>query len=102
MPGTRIHLEVSLEGSAVLGLGPDSAISVLRDDTGHDLLAEGTVKESEIEGEIEAAMSGLFGGGGTLTRKNTNGNIDHERAASMIDPERGVVGVPVVTGSSSN
>lgn len=97
MPGTRIHLEVSLEGSTVLGLGQDSAITILRDDTGHDLLAEGTARESEIEAEIEAAMSGLFGGGGTLTRKDTGGNIDHERAAGMIDPERGVVGVPVVT-----
>lgn len=97
MPGTRINLEVTVQDKTVLGLGRDSAITTLRDDTGHDLLAEGEARESEVEAEIEAAMGGMFGGGGTLTRKDTGGSIDHERAAGLVDRSRGVVQVPVIT-----
>ena len=36
-------------------------------------------------------------GGGTLTRKATGGNIDHQQAVHMRDLERGAVQVPVTT-----
>jgi hypothetical protein len=97
MPGTTIALEVTLEGSPVLGLGADSAIKILRDDTGHDLLAEGTAREAEVLGELMNVMEGMLGGGGTITRKNIGGNIDHERAANLIDRERNAIQVPVMT-----
>ena len=97
MPGTTITLDVTLAGRSVLGLGGASAVTTLRDNTGHDLLAEGEVAEGELLGELTEAMSGMFGGGGTITRKNTSGNIDHERAANMVDRERNVVAVPVMT-----
>lgn len=97
MPGTTIGLDVTLQGKRVLGLGGASAITLLRDDTGHDLLAEGSARESELLEEISAAMSGMFGGGGTMTRTNTDGNIDHARAASLVDPERNSVQAPVIT-----
>jgi len=97
MPGTEITLDVALEGRTVLGLGGDSAMTTLRDDTGHDLLAEGEAKEAELERELVEAMGGMFGGSGTLTRKDTGGNIDHERAANMVDRERNAMEVPVIT-----
>jgi len=97
MPGTTIALDVTLQGKRVLGLGGGSAITTLRDDTGHDLLAEGSTRESEVLAEMTAAMSGMFGGGGSVSRKNTDGNIDHARAASLVDPERNSVQVPVIT-----
>jgi len=97
MPGTTISLEVSVPGQRVLGLGAASAITTLSDDTGHDLLADGEARESAVEAELAEMMSGMFGGGGTMTRKETGGNIDHERAASQVDRERSAVVVPVIT-----
>lgn len=97
MPGTTIALDVTLQGKRVLGLGGASAIRMLRDDTGHDLLAEGSAREKEVLEEITATMSGMFSGSGTITRNNTDGNIDHARAAGLIDPERNSMQVPVIT-----
>jgi hypothetical protein len=97
IPGTSVALEVTLEGSPILGLGTDSAIRILRDDTGHDLLAEGTAREAEVLAEMMIAMEGMLGGGGTVTRKDTRGNIEHARAANMIDRQRNALQVPVVT-----
>ena len=95
MPGTSVALEVTLEGSPILGLGTDSAIRILRDDTGHDLLAEGTAREAEVLAEMMSAMEGMLGGGGTVTRKDTSGNIEHARAANMIDRQHNAMRVPV-------
>jgi hypothetical protein len=97
IPGTTITLEVTLQDKQVIGLGSASAITTLRDDTGHDLLAAGSAREPEVLDEIIASMGDMFGGAGTLTRKNTTGNIDHRRAADMIDPERNAIRVPVIT-----
>jgi len=97
MPGTTIAVEVTLEGSPILGLGADSAIKILRDDTGHDLIAEGTAREAEVLGELMSAIEGMLGGGGTVTRKDTSGNIDHARASNMIDRQRNAMQVPVIT-----
>lgn len=97
MPGTTIALDVTLVGKRMLGLGSASAITTLRDDTGHDLLAEGSAVESAVLEEITAAMSGMFSGDGSITRKDTEGNIDHARAASLVDPQRNAVQVPVIT-----
>jgi hypothetical protein len=97
IPGTTITLEVTLHDQPVIGLGGASAITTLRDDTGHDLLAAGAAREAEVLAEIIAAMGDMFGGAGTLTRKNTAGNIDHGRAADMVDPERNAIRVPVIT-----
>jgi hypothetical protein len=97
MPGTSITLDVTLEGKSALGLHPDSAITSLRDDTGKDLFAEGAAMEAEMERELVAAMGGVIDGGGTLTRKDTGGNIDHAQAVHMRDPDRGAVQVPVIT-----
>jgi len=96
VPGTRITLDVTIEGKTVLGLGGDSAITTLRDNTGHDLLAEGKSKEAAVLAELTESMGDMFSGG-TMTEKNTAGSIDHERAINMVDSDRNSLAVPVIT-----
>lgn len=95
MPGMTITLEASVQGAALLGVAPGSAVELLKDDTGLDILAAGSAAEESIQARL--AVEWGEDSGGSLASKQTDGHIDLEQANNLVDRERGVVSIPVVT-----
>lgn len=94
VPGMTITLEASVTDRPLLGVAPRSVVESLKDDTGLDILAAGAAAEEAIQARLAAEWGDE---GGSLVRKQTDGHIDHEQANNLVDRDRGVVSIPVVT-----
>lgn len=93
IPGVSITLDLVAPGQKILGIGENSAITSLTDDTGTDILADGAVRETQKLAELQDA----FGSGVSMSESGTRGHIDQNLAVTTRNPERHSIHIPVVT-----